>query len=220
MKLLISLLFIFLSAMNGRSQEVPSIYNLLYNEYYASTESLEKIVCGDNLNATIEDMPGNNYSLALVNTDTTVALCTLKKFLLGDFIFSGEFNAEMENEENGFGFIFGLRDSVHYYYTRFLYEANNDLYFQVLLINGESQKTLSEGIIERTNDDGWDKIALVRDIVTTEIKLFINYMEIPVETIIDRIFILGSVGYKVEPSVKLYVDNVKIWGPTVLDKIE
>lgn len=219
----ISIIFIFTLSIYfpAHSQDVPSIYNLLYNEYYASEEALEKLICERNLESSIEKLPGNNYALSLANTDTTSSVCILEKFMLGDFIFRAEVKAEVESDTlNGFGFVFGLRDSAHYYYFRLSYEPQNDLLFQLWLINGNQKNLLSEGLMERTNKNGWDQIAIRRDIVTTKTEIYINHMNVPADAINDRIFILGSVGYKVEPAVKLFVDNVKIWGPTVLDKIE
>ncbi len=202
------------------AQDVPSIYVTLYHDYYASPESLKKLICSENASTEIVKRPVNNYALSITNNDTMHALCTIDSFMLGDFIFRGEFHAEVKDSSSGFGFVFGLRDSTHYYYLRLKYETNNDILFQVILINGDTEKILTEGIMERTGQDGWDQVAIRRDIVTTETKFYINYMEVPVETIKDRIFILGSVGYMVEPLVKMKVDNVKIWGPTSLKEIE
>lgn len=204
----------------SQSQVIPSIYVTLYHEYYASPESLETLTCSKGSKAEIVKRPVNNYALAITNTDTIPAMCTVDSFMLGDFIFTGEFKAEIQDSSNGFGFVFGLRDSMHYYYLRLTYEPNNDILFQVKLINGNEKKMLSKGIMERTGEDGWDRIAVRRDIVTTETKIFINYMDVPVETFRDRILILGSIGYLAEPTVKLNVDNVRIWGPTSLKKIE
>ena len=203
-----------------QAQDIPSIYVTLYHDYYASPESLEKLICSKSLFPEIVKRPVNNYALSLTNNDTVPALCTIDSFMLGDFIFRGEFKAEVEDNSNGFGIVFGLRDSSHYYYLRLSYEPNNDLLFQMLLFNGNVKKELTKGIMERTGESGWDRIAVQRDIVSTETKFYINYMEVPVETIKDRIFILGSVGYIVEPTVNLKVDNVKIWGPTSLKEIE
>lgn len=219
MKVIINLFVFAVSSYLLHAQEVPSIYNTLYSEYYASAGSLEKLVCNGQATMQIEKIPGNNYSLSIDNADTVPSICMLDKFMLGDFIFRGDLKAEVNNNSQGFGFVFGLRDTS-YYYARFTYEPNNDLLFSIQRVMGYETKTLTEGIVERQGQNGWDRIAVIRDIVTTTIKLHINYMEVPIETVSDRVLILGSVGYLAEPGVKLYMDNVKIWGPTVLDKIE
>lgn len=218
-KYIIALSFSFFSMLTV-AQHVPSIYVTLYHDYYASPESIEKLICSENASVEIVKRPVNNYALSITNNDTIHTLCTIDSFMLGDFIFRGEFHAEIKDSSSGFGFVFGLRDSIHYYYLRLKYEPNNDIFFQVILINGHTEKVLTKGIMERTGENGWDQIAVSRDIVTTETKFYINYMEVPVETIKDRILILGSVGYMVEPMVKMSVDNVKIWGPTSLKEIE
>jgi len=110
-----------------------------------------------------------------------------------------------------FCIFFGYQDPSHFYYVHLATKAD-DHANSIFLVNGEARVSVAQ---TRTSGTVWDKkyhkIRIERDTEKGSIRVFVDDMDTPAMTTIDKHFLHGGIGFGSFDDTG-NIDNIKIWG--------
>jgi hypothetical protein len=220
--------FIFLSIIlvpAGISQKLPGGYILQYQQSFSDTKSLSDFRVGNPEIWGIHKS-GSNFYLQFAGTLGVAVrplfpqnMAVLNNRIFGDFILEADVMPQFDTL--GFGEIclfLGIKDQSRYYYIQ-LASRCDSLTHGIYVVKDSTLKKLtpSDALPVLWKENKWQKVRLVRDIVTRTILVYVGDMEKPLLQTKDFALVMGSVGFG-SFSGAGQIDNVRIWAPTVISE--
>jgi hypothetical protein len=211
---------IFCSSTFMRAQQIPSNYELLYeqdfegdvnlNHFEITDSSAWKIGKGSQGEALV--LYGKSRYQPPVRSPLNIAFIKNMKF--GSFILE----ADMQQTGKEYGhrdlcLFFGLKDSSKFYYIHMATNADQNAH-NIFLVNDAPRTNIASRTTEGVDwgiTERWHKIRLERNIESGRIRVFINDMTTPVMEAKDRHFDFGYIGFGSFDDTGKF-DNIKIWG--------
>ena len=220
------IIFIFLSIIlvpAGISQKLPGGYILQYQQSFSDTKSLSDFRVGNPEIWGIHKS-GSNFYLQFAGTQGVAVrplfpqnMAVLNNRIFGDFILEADVMPQVDTL--GFGEIclfLGIKDQSRYYYIQ-LASRCDSLTHGIYVVKDSTLKKLtpSDALPVVWKENKWQKVRLVRDIVTRTILIYVGDMEKPLLQTKDYGLVMGSIGFG-SFSGAGQIDNVRIWAPTVI----
>lgn len=216
--LLIFNLLLFVSSV---AQELPLGYILQYKQDFTKKSSLSDFnianpeswnIRRENQNYFLEFSEPPSYNPAVISPKN---IGILPDYIFGDFILEADLKpAGKENDSLDICILFGLKDSLRYYYVHLTSHPVDSQ--NVYIVNNADQKGITGKSAEvQWDNNKWHKVRIERNIVTKTIIVFIDNMSNPVITVKDRILIMGYIGFgSFEGRGK--IDNINIFVRTAI----
>lgn len=223
MKRIILLLLISISiTIFNNAQELPLGYILQYSQAFSEKGSIAdfnfsnpdswKIVKQNN-NPCLEFSEKSNYA-SPAEGPNIIGLISGQMY--SDFILEADImHTGEQNDWDNTCIIYGLKDSLHYYYIYYLTSQAGENTNNVFLINDTIRTKTAIKTGEGINlvKNKWYKLRVVRDILEKTTKIYMGDMSEPVIVAKDRTLIMGYIGFgSIDTPGK--IDNIKIWAPT------
>jgi hypothetical protein len=203
------------------AQELPLGYILQYKQDFTKKSSLSdfniaspeswNIHC-ENQNYYLELSKLSSYNPAIVSPKN---IGILPAYIFGDFILEADLKpAGKKHDSLDICILFGLKDSLHYYYVHFTTHPVDSQ--NVYIVNNADQKAIAKKSVEvQWANNKWHKVRIERNIVTKTIIVFIGNMSDPVINVKDRILIMGYIGFGSFEG-KGTIDNINIFARTAI----
>jgi hypothetical protein len=205
------------------AQKLPGGYLLQYQQSFSDTKSLADFKVGNpelwgihksgsNFYLQFEGTPGSAVRPSLPQN-----MAVLNNRIFGDFILEADVMPQIDTL--GFGEIclfLGIKDQSRYYCIQ-LASRCDSLTHGIYVVKDSTVKKLTspDALPVVWKEDKWQKVRLVRDIVTRTILIYVGDMEKPLLQTKDYALVMGSVGFG-SFSGAGQIDNVRIWAPTVI----
>ncbi|TDN95076.1 hypothetical protein DET49_103142 [Salegentibacter sp. 24] len=211
---------IFFATTFMRAQQIPSNYELLYEQDFEGDVNLNHFEITD---SSAWQIGKGNQGEALVlygksryqpPVRSPLNIAYIKNMKFGSFIL--EADVQQTGKEYGHRdlcLFFGLKDPSKFYYIHMATSADQNAH-NIFLVNDAPRTNIASRTTEGVDwgtTERWHKIRLERNIETGCIRVFINDMTTPVMEAKDMHYDFGYIGFGSFDDTGKF-DNIKIWG--------
>lgn len=225
----IASLFAISAQLQGRAEErptgVPSEYQLLYKQDFASPEALKDLLFSDPNAWKLSETEGQ-YSLELVKQSayappfrSPVNIALVAGHMFEDFILDVEcLQTGKEYGHRDMCIYYGFQDPAHFYYTHIATKTDDHAH-NCFIVNAAPRTKISVKTTPGVNWglNVWHKVRLERKASDGTIRVWFDDMAQPIMEAKDQSFGAGWIGLGSFDDTGR-VRNLKVWGNKVTEK--
>lgn len=216
------LLPLFFLLVGSDTSDLPTGYELQYEQNFDSWEALKDFEMSDPSAWKWDGTEGGSLELfgkseyrARVRSPFNIAL--LKDHLFGDFILETRLaQSGREYGHRDLCLFFSAKDPTNFYYVHIASVAD-DHANNIFLVNDEPRVKIATKTTEGTQwgeTNSWHKVRIERKVETGSIKIFFDDMETPIMEATDQHFDIGRIGLGSFDDTGRF-DDLRIWAPKV-----
>lgn len=202
----------------AKAQDIPVYYQKYYEQDFRNMLSVNDFSFSDPAVWSVRKSgTGNQLTLkAKSNYQPAVrspqSLAIIRNYVWGDFVLQADVRqTSSEYAHRDVCIVWGMRDSVHYYYAHLSSQTDEHAH-GIFLVNGTDRKKIAQPATTGVNWDAlpWHRIRIERSIVRCQTRVFIDDMRTPVFETDDPTLRMGYVGFgSFDDTIEL--DNIVIW---------
>ncbi|MDH5609890.1 MAG: hypothetical protein OEY56_10450 [Cyclobacteriaceae bacterium] len=161
-------------------------------------------------NSTVLELSGTSSYEPRVRSPLNIAMLNGVKY--ASFVLEADLRQTgKEYGHRDMCLFFGIKDASNFYYVHLASQADANAH-NIFLVNDEPRRPIATRTTQGIRwGDGWNKIRLVRDVVTGSIQIYFNDMETPIMEAVDMHFDGGYLGFGSFDDTGM-IDNIRIYG--------